>query len=163
MGDSNFSAAALPESVVVDFQVVSLGKNPANNYRYQLHDDGRYHYVQHSGELNDIAIDGELPSEPTRHFEALVVDNVKFLLNELDFVRQDVYQDGAASRGGSYAVVTARVDYVVHQVTYRNVSNELTTYLKELTQDQATGSGETKSQGFLASLFSSIFGRKDNT
>jgi hypothetical protein len=139
----------LPPDALIRFQVIGRGKNPANNYRWILYDDGRLFLARHSGDTSDwkTPFDTELPQTPTQQLDARVVDEVKNQLRQANFLAQAPYQADETVEDGTFYVVTARIDGKVHEIIYDAVSTPLTDFLATI-----ASSADSSQGGLLASL-----------
>jgi hypothetical protein len=125
----------LPAGALVRFQVISRAKNPSNNYRWLLYEDGRWFMAWHSGDTSgdlDVPLDTELPSTPTQTLPGNVMDEIGQKLNEADLPGQQPYQADPTVEGGSYYVVTARVDGREYEVIYDALYPPLVEYFDML-------------------------------
>lgn len=125
----------LPPNALLRFQVIGRGKNPANNYRWVLYEDGKWFLAWHSGDTSgdwQIPFDTNLPSAPTKQLKANVVKDVKKQLQQANFPTQAPYQADQTVENGSFYVVTARLDGKVHEVIYESVYPPLVDFLASI-------------------------------
>jgi hypothetical protein len=126
---------ALPAGALVRFQVISRAKNPSNNYRWLLYDDGRWFMAWHSGDTSgdlQIPFDTELPAEPTRTLPRNVMSEVRQKLSDANLPGQQPYQVDPTVEDGSFYVVTAMVDGREYEVIYEAVYPPLVEYFDML-------------------------------
>jgi hypothetical protein len=121
----------LPADALIRFQAISRAKDPSNNYRWILYEDGRWFAVWHSGDTSDwqTPFDTELPSEPSATLARREVQEIEKELNKADFAGQPPYQVDPRVEGGTYYVVTVRLDGKVHEVIYDGAYPPLVEYL----------------------------------
>lgn len=126
---------ALPAGAIVRFQVISRAKDPSNNYRWLLYEDGRWFMAWHSGDTSgdwQIPFDTELPANPTRTLPRNVMDEIRQKLKEANLPGQQPYQRDPTVEDGSYYVVTALVDGREYEVIYEAVYPPLVEYFDML-------------------------------
>ncbi|MCL4869975.1 MAG: hypothetical protein KJ063_13495 [Anaerolineae bacterium] len=124
----------LPEGVLLRFQAINRGKDPSYNYYWQLHEDGRWFHVWHSGDTTEwqTPFDTPLPDEPTTIFPEPVMHQIREQLVEAQLMDQPRYQQDATVEDGSYYVVTARQNEQVYEIIYEAVSPPLVAFLEKL-------------------------------
>jgi hypothetical protein len=124
----------LPVGAILKFQSIARGKNPANNYRWLLYDDGRWFLALHSGDTSDwqTPFDTELPASPTRTLPRNVLREVRKQLQQANLPGQQPYQADPNVEDGSYYVVTARIDGEEVEVIYDALYPPLVEYLDML-------------------------------
>ncbi|MFP5271145.1 hypothetical protein [Coleofasciculus sp.] len=125
---------AVPDNVIVSYYYIAASKNPRNNYRWELNQDGRLFAVQHSGQNPsfEITFDQPLPSQPTK---ILSKDEIQTLYSQLEqgkFFDQPQLQR-ISVEGGNYVILRVRQGDRFHEVVYENVENPLLEYLYSIT------------------------------
>jgi hypothetical protein len=139
-------ALPLPADALVRFQLINRGKSSRPNYHWVLYNDGRWFLARNVGGKHwQVPFDTDLPAEPTRRFQADVVDEVKEQLQRADFLSQAPYQENRTVRDGGYIIVTARVEERVHEVIYVATRPPLVEFLTAIasTHEWSESSGET--------------------
>jgi hypothetical protein len=114
----------LPDGVWLRFQAINRGKDPSYNYRWQLHEDGRWFNAWHSGDTSDwqTPFDTPLPDQPTAELPATLLHQIREQLLLAQFMTQPPFQQDKTVEDGSYYVVTAQRDGQTHEVIYNAVS-----------------------------------------
>jgi len=110
----------LPAGALIKFQAISRAKNPSNNYRWILYEDGRWFMAWHSGDTSDwqTPFDTELPAEPTANLARRDVQKIEKEIKNAGFAGQSPYLADPRVEDGTYYVVTARLKDQVHEVIY---------------------------------------------
>ena len=121
----------LPPDALMKFQAISRAKDPSNNYRWILYEDGRWFMAWHSGDTSDwqTPFDTELPTEPTAKIAKRDVKKIEKELMNAGFAGQSPYLADPRVEGGTYYVVTARQENQVHEVIYDAAYPPLVEYL----------------------------------
>ncbi len=124
----------LPPDALVKFQVINRGKDPRDNYRWVLYEDGRYHLARHSGQHENwrVPFDTPLPELPTGQLAPDQVAAVAAQLQQADFFAQPAYQADMTVEDGSFYVITARADDQVHEAIYEALTPPLAQFLEAL-------------------------------
>jgi hypothetical protein len=125
----------LPAGALVRFQAISRAKDPSNNYRWLLYDDGRWFMAWHSGDTSgdwQVPFDTELPANPTRTLPRNVMNEIRQKLREANLPGQQPYQADPTVEDGSYYVVTAMVEGREYEIIYDAVYPALVEYFDML-------------------------------
>ena len=121
----------LPPDALIKFQAISRAKDPSNNYRWILYEDGRWFMAWHSGDTSDwqTPFDTVLPAEPTAMIAKRDVKKIEKELKNAGFAGQSPYLADPRVEDGTYYVVTARLKDQVHEVIYDAAYPPLVEYL----------------------------------
>jgi hypothetical protein len=115
--------SALPEDVVIEFSLVSMGKLPYGNYRWRLHRDGRLFYQQHTRKPGDwqVPFDQAWPGKSALRLDANEIAALVDKLESAGFFRHAGYQADPNVDDGAFYIVRARDDSV-NTVVYQNIT-----------------------------------------
>jgi len=124
----------LPEGIWLRFQAINRGKDPSYNYRWQLHEDGRWFNAWHSGDTSDwqTPFDTPLPDQPTAELPATLMHQIREQLSLAQFMTQPPFQQDKTVEDGSYYIVTAQSDGQTHEVIYNAVSPPPVPFLEKI-------------------------------
>ena len=124
----------ISDGVIVSCYYIAASKNPRNNYRWELHQDGRLFAVQHSGQNPsfEITFDQPLPSQPTKILSKDEIQTLYSQLEQAKFFDQPKLQR-IPVEGGIYVILRVRQGDRTHEVVYENVENPLFKYLYSIT------------------------------
>ncbi len=127
---------SVPVDVLVSFYAMAAGKNPGNNYRWQLYQDGRLFAIHHSGKnvLYDVTFDRPLPKKPTKILPQNKILELYAQFDHVDFFHQPKLQRRPNVYDGGYVIVRVRRGEEFNEVVYQNVGGKLEEYLCSITE-----------------------------
>jgi len=132
---TNLLDEAIPHDVIVSFYYVAVSKNPSNNYRWELHRDGRLYITRHSGKNPsfEITFDKPLPKKPTKILSKDKISALYKRFEETKFFEQPKFRK-VFVQGGSYVILRVRRNNSLYEVVYENVESPLIDYLYSITE-----------------------------
>jgi hypothetical protein len=124
----------LPAGALLRFQTIARGNDVWINHRWVLYRDGRLYLAWNTGHDNyeTLPFDTELPIKPTKVLDRDSVNAVEMQLRESGFLNQPPYQLDTAVEDGTFYIVTARIDGMVHEVIYEAYEPPLIDFLYEI-------------------------------
>ncbi len=125
----------LPDGAILRFEAISRGKDPQNDHRLVLFDDGRTFVAWHGDERFGDKAFGD---EPAAVLGAGVLDEVRGLLADARLEDGPAHRVDPALEGGMWRIVTARGgDGRVCEVVFEGVPSPLADRMQQLASEVA--------------------------